>query len=179
MVLHAARPRRTPRSQKSVPVKQGYQGCRLCESSSIEDKQVPYEILQAVWSHGSISHRDKTSLALACSEHVRILRPWLSEAIQRHMSQVHAYDIIYRVCYKAGNAIHVSDWGKILHEQSIQPSYVNIYIDDVDESKLSDICSWLGHRPPRQLLFRMNFEHRKRCKALLTDAMLFAVCTKS
>jgi hypothetical protein len=152
------------------------------------DIGMPHEVLQAVWSFGRLTLREKACLAVACG---REACRWsvADAAAQREAVLVFKSDPFSRAIYFTSHPLTVSKWRKVyrpdgpdgLDGPGERPPYptlprgcaVNIYLEDADAETLGLMCDWLGREvAPRHLFFRTYNERGPR--RMLTDEMLLA-----
>ena len=134
---------------------------------------LPYGVLQAIWTHGDLTLRDKAALALACP----VVRPWKEADKTAHRAAMAALesDPLSWPRYLRQNTVRVSHWCE--HEEHAPPTLphgcaVKVIIDKPDADALRAICGWLGRAQPQQLFF-ITCNKRRACQTL-TDEMLLA-----
>lgn len=147
---------------------------------------MPHEVLQAVWSFGRLTLKEKAHLAVACKE----ARLWsvADAAAQRVAVLEFKSDPFSRAIYLTHHPLRVSRWRKA-HGKDCPGSpggpgerppppplprgcAVNIYVDEADAETLGEICDWLGREvAPRHLFFR-TYDARGPRRMLTNDMLL-------
>jgi hypothetical protein len=147
------------------------------------DTCMHHEVMQAIWSFGRLTLREKARLAVAYRE----ARPWYvadatADRAAAHSAAVLRFksDPFSRSIYFTHHPLTVSIWRKTHTPTSMgerpllhRGCAVNIYIDEADAETLGQICGWLGREvAPRHVFFWT--QDRPGPRRLLTDDMLLA-----